>query len=167
MNDAKLDLQQSTVYNFFFGENYTLTADSVLHTYTSKAAACSNASVSSPYLVGSSDPLAFSRWGSEAEVIGDLVPRISHALDVSAILDQTSSFFYRVSFPEWGNGTLVHDPTYVANFYPFAIPNPRGLGFGIVQVVAVAVTAGVGVAMLAVALLQRRKTSKLVNNEHA
>jgi hypothetical protein len=161
-NDASLDLDQSTVYNFLFGENYTMTTDSVSQTYTSKAAACSEASVSSPWLGGSSGALLFSRWGSEARAIEDLIPRISSKLDLSAILDQTSSFYYRVSYPKWGNGTLVHDPTYVSNFYPLSSLNPEGLG-----IAAVTITVGAGIAMLAIALLQRKRVSKLVQNENS
>jgi hypothetical protein len=162
-NEAQLDLQQSTVYSFIFGENYTLTTNSVSHTYTSNAAACSDDSVSSPYLsIG--DALLFSRWGSQAEVLEDLIPRISSTLDVSAIIDQTSSFYYRVSYPKWGNVTLVHDPTYIANFgslIPLNPPgnplNPPGNELGIGQIATVTVIAGVGIAMLGVALSQRRK----------
>jgi hypothetical protein len=165
IDNATLDLQQSPVYSFLFGENYTLTADSVSNTYTSIAAACSNASVSSPYLVGSAGPLVFSKWGSEAEVIADLVPRLSNSLDVSAVMNQASNFFYRVCYPKWGNETLVHDPTYVANLYPISNLNPRGLGLSDVQVVAVAITAGAGIVMLGAAVLHRKKTPKLTMNE--
>jgi hypothetical protein len=165
-SSAKLDLQQSPVYSFLFGQNYTLTANSVSNTYPSMAAACSNASVSSPYLVGS-NALLFSNWGPEADVIADLVPRLSSALDVSAVLSQTSSFFYRISYPKWGNETLVNDPIYVANLYPLSSLNPRGLGLSALQVVAVAVTAGAGIVMLGTAILHRRKLPKLANDERA
>jgi hypothetical protein len=158
-NEAKLDIHQSTVYDFLFGENYTLTTDSITNTFTSKAAACSNASVSSSFLVSSGGPLLFSKWGSEARVLEDLIPRISNALDVGTILDQTSSFFYRISYPKWGNGTLVNDPTYIANFH-LQPPSNHNPGLGNLQTVAVIVTVGAGIAMLSIALLQLRKTPK-------
>nr|MDO8097938.1 hypothetical protein [Candidatus Njordarchaeota archaeon] len=166
-NEAKLDLQESTVYSFLFGENYTLTTNSVSHTYPSKAAACSNASVSSPWLGGGSGALLFSRWGSEAKVIEDLIPRISSTLNVGAILDQTSSFFYRVSYPKWGNGTIIHDPTYVANLGSSDPSNPSSNGLGVVQIVTITATAGMGIAMLAVALSRRKKKPTSTDNERS
>jgi hypothetical protein len=169
-DNATINIGNGAVYNFIYNQNYTITKDGTSQTYVSKGSACGDVSVLSPYVLANGGPCLFLRWNETAKVVEDLIPRISNSLQVGTILRENSSFFYRVSFPVWSNGTLSYDPTYIEELYPSpGNPiNPSGSGgLGTVTVVVVSGVAAVGVAMLLVALFERRKTVNPIRVERA
>jgi hypothetical protein len=152
-DNATINIGNGAVYNFVYNENYSLLKDHENQTYISKGSACGDVSVLSPYVLANGGPCLFLRWAQTAKVVEDLISRISNSLQVSTILRENSSFFYRVSFPVWSNGTLSYDPTYIEN------PNvsPGNLGLGNALIIVVSSVAAIGVIMLLVDLFERRK----------
>jgi hypothetical protein len=172
-DNATINIGNGTVYNFIYNQNYTLVKGDASQTYASKGSACGDVSVLSPYILASGGPCLFLRWEETAKVLVDLMARISSSLQVDTILHDNSSFFYRVSFPVWSNGTLNYDPTYIAGLYGSTggPSNPDGHpglnGADIFQIAAVSGVAVIGATMLVVALFERRRTVNPLQAKHA
>jgi outer membrane protein assembly factor BamB len=162
-DNATINIGNGAVYNFVYNQNYSLLKDHQNQTYISKGSACGDVSVLSPYVLASGGACLFLRWAQTVKVVEDLISRISNSLQVSTILSENSSFFYRVSFPVWSNGTLSYDPTYIEN----PQVSPGNLGLDNATIIVVCSVAAIGVIMLLVDLFERRKKVNLVRGQHA
>jgi outer membrane protein assembly factor BamB len=159
-DNATINMDNWSVYNFIYNGTYTVNNDGTPETYMSKGSACGDVSVLSPYVLANGGPCLFLRWNESANVVDDLIARISNSLQVDTILRENSSFFYRVSFPVWGNGTLSYDPTYIGELNPANLGNPGGAGGEIIQIGIVLGVAFTGVAAILVVLLRRTRRNR-------
>jgi hypothetical protein len=167
-DNATISVENSSVYNFIYNQNYTLLKGNENKTYTSKGSACGDISVLSPFVLADGGACLFIRWEETAKVMEDLVSRISNSLQVGTILRENSSFFYQVSFPVWGNGTLSYDPTYIEELHSSAgNPNLKPGISDIISIVLVSGVASISVGMLVAALFERRKTVNPFRAEHS
>ena len=157
---AEVIVGDKKLYEFILEENYTLNRNWVLESYRSKSVASSTESVPpnaavylSPYwLVGS-----LLRLLSE-----DVFPKLSASLPNIGLGYIDSSFVYRVCYPMWEGWDIEHDPTYVAYLVPSkSTPISPPTGFPVEAIAAVAV-AGAGILALAVALVELRRTRRIL-----
>ena len=157
---AEVIIGDKKLYEFIFAENYTLYRNSVLDSYMSRSAASPTESVPpnaavylSPYWVVGS----LLRLLSE-----DVFPELSASLPNVDLEYANSSFVYRVCYPTWGGWGLEHDPTYVAYLASqesLPINPPAGLPIETIAMVAVAVA---GLFALALALVELRRTRRIL-----
>jgi len=106
IHQAQIKLGNLTTFEFRFQDNYTLYTDNPT-AYAVKYSACSTDSI---------DPqLLRENWNTPFWFIQDnmreLFPDIGTPFDVNLT---TSSFTYRIQYPEWSGNRITHDPTYVA-----------------------------------------------------
>jgi len=157
---AEVVIGNEKLYEFIFTDNYTLYRNSVPESYVSKSVASPIESVPpnaavylSPYwLVGS-----LLRLLSE-----DVFPRLSTSLPNVGLEYTNSSFVYRVCYPTWEGWSIEHDPTYVAYLAPQENPPinpPAGLPIETIAMVAVAAA---GLFALALALIELRRTRRIL-----
>lgn len=157
---AEVIVEDMKLYEFIFEENYTLYRDSVTESYGSKSAASPiesippNAAVYlSPYwLVGS-----LLRLLSE-----DVFPKLSASLSDISLAYGNSSFVYRVCYQTWEGWSIEHDPTYIAYLSPSKSPPispPAGIP---IETIATAAVAVVGLFALALALIELRRTRRIL-----
>lgn len=154
---SEIIIGNAKVYEFLFGQNYTLFRGSQEETYASKSAAVANQSVSGNMRT-SVEWLLFDL----ESVLSDLFPRISN-MKVTINLDYSvSSFLYRVCYPKWDGCRLEHDPTYLAYLkegVPGITPPPADISPPIMFVAAAAL---IGLVALTAALIDLDKTRKML-----
>lgn len=153
-NRAEVRLKDIIIYEFLFGENYTLYRDSLMENYESKSIASSTDSI----------PPDFHPWLPWAfeDAVWELFPKISE-MQADVNLDYAvSTFLYRVCYPVWEGHHIEHDPTYVAYITPKEGPQPppsppTGPSLELITGVAI-----VSLIALVVAVLDLRKTRQIL-----
>lgn len=155
---GEIRVGDAKAYEFVFGQNYTLFKDSQQEIYGSQSTAVAKTSVSSGIRMSVEWLLS-----SLEQVLSNLFPKIS-SMQTAITLDyNVSSFLYRVCYPLWDGFRLKHDPTYVAYLSAastLGIPPPiPELAPPIQFLVAAAL---IGLVALAVALINLRKTRKVL-----
>lgn len=155
---GEIRVEDAKVYEFVFGQNYTLFKDSQQESRESQSAAVARTSVSSGIRMSIEWLLS-----NLEEVLSDLFPRIS-SMQTAITLDyNVSSFLYRVCYPVWDGCSLKHDPTYVA--YLSGAPTsgtPPPISELAPPLQFLIVAALLGLVALAVALVDLRKTRKVL-----
>jgi hypothetical protein len=149
-NETEVRIQNKKAYEFLFGQNYTLFRDTDTENHQSKSAASSRNSVPT-------SPRVSLTWvfNNLQSLLHDLFPRIT-SLPPEINLDyEASTLLYRVCYPAWDGYRIIHDPTYIAYFYPAAGLSTSIIGPPFVFVVLVAV---IGIFILAAALVELRRT---------
>lgn len=106
IHQAQIKLGNITTFEFRFQDNYTLYTDNPT-AYAVKYSACSTDSID-PQLLREDWNTPF--WFIQ-DNIKELFPDIGTPFDVNLT---TSSFTYRIQYPEWSGNRITHDPTYVA-----------------------------------------------------
>jgi len=157
---AEVFVGDKKLYEFILEENYTLNRNWVPESHRSKSVASSTESVPpnaaayvSPYwLVGS-----LLRLLSE-----DVFPKLSASLPNIGLGYTNSSFVYRVCYPIWEGWDIEHDPTYVAYLVPStSTPISPPTGFP-VEAIATLMVAGAGILALTLALVELRRTRRIL-----
>ena len=106
IHQAQIKLGNLTTFEFRFQDNYTLYTNNPT-AYAVKYSACSTDSID-PQLLREDWNTPF--WFIQ-DNIKELFPDIGTPFDVNLT---TSSFTYRIQYPEWSGNRITHDPTYVA-----------------------------------------------------
>jgi hypothetical protein len=153
---GEIRVEDTKVYEFVFGQNYTLFKDSQQESHKSQSTAVAKTSVSSGIRMSIEWLLS-----NLEEVLSDLFPRIS-SMQTAITLDyNVSSFLYRVCYPVWDGCSLKHDPTYVAylSTSSTSVPPPpiTELAPPLQFLIAAAL---LGLVALVIALADLRKTRK-------
>jgi len=155
---SEILIGNAKVYEFLFGQNYTLFKDLQEEIYESKSAAVANQSVSGNMRT-SVEWLLYDLEG----VLSDLFPRIS-SMNVTINLDYSvSSFLYRICYPKWDGYRLEHDPTYLAYLkegVPWINPPPSDISPPMIFVAAAAL---ISLVALTAALIDLSKTRKMLS----
>lgn len=108
ISKAQINLGNLTTFEFRFKDNYTLYT-STLTEYAAKYSACPTDSIDSQLLR--------ENWNTPFWFAQDNMMEMFPDVDVGAPFDvnfTTSSFIYRIQYPEWSGKRIEHDPTYVA-----------------------------------------------------
>jgi hypothetical protein len=134
-----------------FGQNYTLSTDSENATYPSKSAAVSDQSVPGGVYRSVESALSFFE-----NLLSGVFPKISSLLTTINLDYNSSSFLYRICYPQWDGYAIEHDPTYIAYVTLIAIPE---IGPPVMLVIGATI---VGSAALIVALLDTRKNRRML-----
>jgi len=161
-NRAEVFIGDAKLYEFIFEENYTLYRDSGAESYRSKSAASAIENI----------PPDAANYLSPYWLVGSLLRILSEDvfLNMSASLPNldleyaNSSFVYRVCYPTWDGWGLEHDPTYVAYLVESVAPPigpPIGLPAG-PSIEAIAAVAVAGLFALTLALIELRKTRRIL-----
>lgn len=148
IDQAQIKLGNLTTFEFRFQDNYTLYTDNQTE-YAAKYSACSTDSI---------DPqLLRENWNTPFWFVQDnmkeLFPDVGTPFDVNLT---TSSFIYRIQYPEWSGNRIIHDPTYVA----FTAAQPILPEFNVETLFLVTVLAAIMVTV-ATQFSKRQKYHKL------
>ena len=148
IHQAQIKLGNLTTFEFRFQDNYTLYTDDNPTEHAVKYSACSTDSI---------DPqLLRENWNTPFWFIQDnmkeLFPDIGTPFDVNLT---TSSFTYRIQYPEWSGNRITHDPTYVA----FTNTQPLIPEFNVETLFLVATLATI-IAIVATQVSKRQKYNK-------
>jgi len=150
---SEVQIENQKTFEFVFGQNYTRYRDSIAQSYQSSSVASATKSVSQNARV--SLTWLFSQL---REVLKDLFPKISVNLPTDINLDYAvSAFVYRVCYPAWDGYQIQHDPTYIAYINPKAKLPVSGPSPQLIIIAAI-----VGLIALTAALLEYKKTRKLL-----
>jgi hypothetical protein len=106
---AQIKLGNLTTFEFRFEDNYTLHTD-IPTEYAAKYSACPTDSID-PQLLRENWNTPF--WFVQ-DNIRELFPDIGYIGTPFNVNFTTSSFNYRIQYPEWSGNRIEHDPTYVA-----------------------------------------------------
>ncbi|MEM3641306.1 MAG: hypothetical protein QXH37_05255 [Candidatus Bathyarchaeia archaeon] len=154
---SEIIIGNAKVYEFLFGQNYTLFRDLGEETYESKSAAVANQSVS-----GNMRTSVEWLLHDLESVLSGVFPRISN-MKVTINLDYSvSSFLYRVCYPKWDGYKIKHDPTYLAYLresIPWINPPTPDISPPIMFVAAAAL---ISLVALTAALIDLGKTRKML-----
>jgi len=151
---GEIRIEDAKAYECVFGQNYTLSRDSENVTYPSKSAAVSDHSVPGGVYRSVESALSFFE-----NVLSDVFPKISSLLTTVNLDYNSSSFLYRICYPQWDGYALEHDPTYIAYVTPIAI---HEIGPPAMLVIGATIA---GSAALIVALLDTRKNRRILPNK--
>jgi len=151
-NYSEILLENQKIYEFIFGENYTLYKNSIVESYKSFSVASAINTVSSNARV----PLSGLIEQLE-NVLKDFFPKISE-MQANIDLDYTASpFVYRVYYPTWEGYRIKHDPTYIAYINPQGIPKiPTSLPLELLITATI-----IGLIALIGAVWELQKTKRL------
>lgn len=145
VNLAKIRVGNITAYEFHFEDNYTLYEGHAAQ-YPAKYFACPIDSVQSQMFESAwLSPL----WRAEY-YLKEILPEIGNFTVKLSLNYTTSSFIYRIAYPQWSGGRIEHDPTYVS----FVAPQVLTQMFPAEAVAFVSIT---GVIVLILALYEFRK----------
>ena len=148
---GEITIEDTKAYECVFGQNYTLSRDSENVTYPSKVAAVSDHSVPGGVYRSVESALSFFE-----NVLSSVFPKISSVMTSVNLDYNSSSFLYRVCYPQWDGYSLEHDPTYIAYMTLITIPET---GPPLMLIIGATV---VGSAILIVALLDTRKNRRIL-----
>jgi hypothetical protein len=151
---GEIRIEDAKAYECVFGQNYTLSRDSENMTYPSKSAAVSDHSVPGGVYRSVESALSFFE-----NVLSGVFPKISSLLTTVNLDYNSSSFLYRICYPQWDGYALEHDPTYIAYVTPIAI---HEIGPPVMLVIGATIA---GSAALIVALLDTRKNRRILPNK--
>ena len=148
---GEIRIEDAKAYECVFGQNYTLSRDAENATYPSKSAAVSDHSVPGGVYRSVEGALSFFE-----NVLSGVFPKISTLLTTVNLDYNSSSFLYRVFYPQWDGYALEHDPTYIAYVTLIAIPE---IGPPVMLIIGATIA---GSAALIVALLDTRKNRRML-----
>jgi len=154
INLAEVRIENITVYEFLFGDNYTLYENPPVQ-HPTKYSACPTDSVQSQIFKSMwLSPL----WRVET-CLQEILPEIGNFITTFSLNHTASNFIYRIDYPQWSGGRIEHDPTYASFISPRVLT--RVLPIEIMTFVAIT-----GVIVLIVALNEFRKIKNILSSAH-
>ena len=109
ISKAQINLGNLTTFEFRFQDNYTLYTSTPTE-YAAKYSACPTDSID-PQLIREDWNTPF--WFAQ-DNMQEMFPDVSYVGTRFNVNFTTSSFNYRIQYPEWSGNRIEHDPTYVA-----------------------------------------------------
>jgi hypothetical protein len=155
VNLAKVRIENITAYEFIFGDNYTLYELPIQ--YPAEYSACPTDSVQSQIFKSIwLSPL----WRVET-CLQEILPEIGNFTTTLSLNFTTSSFIYRIAYPQWSGGGIKHDPTYVS-----FITSKTSTYIFPVEIEIVTLVALTGIIALIVALNEFRKIRNILGSAY-
>lgn len=107
---GEIRIENVTAYEFCFGQNYTILSGEQQKSVQSLSAAAA----SSTWVWGGYQSVEGLLVHFE-NVLKDVFPRISSINQPISLDLGTSTYLYRICYPEWSGNVIEHDPVYVAH----------------------------------------------------